>query len=123
MGSRSLTADANLGSTRRVRPLADAGLRYELNVIAPSVDDVVAFIGGWLFDRSAAGWTVNVLLDGDHDKHPLRILGVASRELRPWLSGDDRGDHRGAGLAVASDLRGTDKRIEAEVRDALRSSD
>jgi len=125
MGSRSLTADASLCDKRRARRLADARalLRYELNVIAANVADVVASIGGWLFDRSAAGWDVNVMLHGDHDRQPLRILGVGGRELDLWLSRVDRGYQGGAELAVASALRGTDKRIEAEVRDALRSND
>jgi hypothetical protein len=125
METRSLAADANLCDKRQERPHADAGplVRYELNVIAANVADVVASIGGWLFDRRAGGWDVNVLLHGEHDRRALRILGVGSRELDPWLSGVDRGDQRGAGLAVASDLRATDKRIEEEVRDALRSGD
>jgi len=125
MGSRSLTADVDLFDERRARPLAGAGAlrRYQLNVIAANVPDVVASIGGWLFDRNAAGWDVNVLLHGDHNRQPLRILGVGSHELDPWLSRVDRGQQRGVELAVASDLRGTDKRIEAEVRDALRSGD
>ena len=123
MGSRSLTAEANLFDKRQPRRLAAAGamVRYELNVIAANVADVVASIGGWLFDRSAAGWDVNVFLDGDHETQPLTILGVGSRELDPWLSRVDRAHQRGVELAVASNLRGTDKRIEAEVRDALRS--
>lgn len=125
MGIRSLTVDANLCDLRRARRVTNvsAPLRYELNIIAPNVDAAVSSIGGWLFDHTAAGWNVNVLLDGDHDCRPLRILGVGSRELDQWLSGVDRGDQRSVGLAVAWDLRGVDERIEAEVSDALHSND
>lgn len=125
MGRRSLIADENLREKLHARPYSVAGslLRYELNVIADDVANVVASIGGWLFDRSAAGWDVTVLLLGDQDRHALRILGVGGLELDPWLSGAGRGTQRGAGLAVASELRGTDERIEAEIGYALRSGD
>ena len=125
MGSRSLTADPNLRANRHPRRLADTGgsLRYELNVIAANVADAVAAVGGWMFDRGAAGWDVNVVIHGDHDGQPLRILGVGSLELDPWLSDASHHRHRGAGIAVASDLLGTDDRIEAEVRIALRRGD
>jgi hypothetical protein len=41
-------------------------LRYQLYVIAADVADVLQSVGGWLFDRSMAGWDVNVLLAKDH---------------------------------------------------------
>jgi hypothetical protein len=54
MGTQSLTADENLP---RVRPdefpaAKSRLLRYQLNVIATDVADVVQSVGGWLFDRS-----------------------------------------------------------------------
>ena len=85
MGTQSLTADENLP---RVRPdefpaAKSRLLRYQLNVIATDVADVVQSVGGWLFDRSMAGWDVNVLLANHHDTRPLRILGVRTFELTP----------------------------------------
>jgi hypothetical protein len=123
MGTQSLTADENLP---RVRPGLPPGvksrlLRYQLNVIAADIADVVQSVGGWLFDRSMAGWDVNVLLADHNDARPLQILGVRTLELHPALLSIVGGAERSAGLAIASDLLHTDERIDAEIHDALQS--
>ena len=50
-----------------------------MTLVASSVKDVVASVGGWLFDRTMGGWVVNSLqiadLQSDPDLLPLRILG------------------------------------------------
>ena len=51
-------------------------MRYRLDVVAPSVPEVVRFAGGWLVDRVMAGWDVTVLIDTNEDLRPLEILGV-----------------------------------------------
>jgi hypothetical protein len=96
-------------------------MRYRLDVVASSVADVVRFAGGWLFDRSMAGWDVTVLLTdlADHpDLRPLQIIGartldlecaLASVELRP----------RPQALAAAADLVGCDSRVRQGVLQAL----
>ena len=47
-----------------------------MTVVATSVADVVASVGGFLFDRRSAGWDVTVLLAENADLRPLAILGV-----------------------------------------------
>jgi hypothetical protein len=56
-------------------------LRYRLDVVAGNAVDVVRSAGGWLYDRVMAGWEVTVLLAGDCDTRPLRILGVQALDL------------------------------------------
>jgi hypothetical protein len=50
--------------------------KYQLDVTASDVADLVRSAGGWLFDRSMAGWDVNVVVTGGCDSLPLQILGV-----------------------------------------------
>lgn len=95
--------------------------RYQLNVIAASVADVVQSAGGWLFDRRMAGWEVNILLAEQNDARPLRILGATSIDLRCGLASFPRGPERAAALAVAADLLAIDASIQEEVLEAVRS--
>jgi hypothetical protein len=129
MGTQSLTADQNVLLLRRsARPGAadTTPSRYQINVIAGDVADVVQSVGGWLFDQTMAGWDVNVLLadvSDIRDVRPLRILGVQPVELLTGLSSMSASSQRAAGLAVASQLLGTDERIDAEVLAALQCGD
>jgi hypothetical protein len=126
MGSQSLTAVDNLHLRPNDPPTADKSTlrRYQLNVIAADVADVVQSVGGWLFDRSMAGWDVIVFLaDHNDDVRPLRIVGVRTAELQPAPLPVNDGAARAAALAIASDLLGTDESIDAEVGDALRCGD
>jgi hypothetical protein len=95
--------------------------RYQLNVIAASVADVVQSAGGWLFDRRMAGWDVNILLSGQDDPRALRILGATTVDLRTGLASFLRGPDRAAALAVAADLLAIDESIQEEVLEAVRS--
>jgi hypothetical protein len=96
-------------------------MRYRLDVVASSVVDVVRFAGGWLFDRSMAGWDVTVLLTdlADHpDVRPLQIIGVRTLDLECALAAvDDR--PRPQALAAAADLVGCDSRVRQGVLQAL----
>lgn len=49
---------------------------YQLHVAASNVSSVVEYIGGWIFDQTRVGWTVSVLVPGNADDRPLRILGA-----------------------------------------------
>jgi hypothetical protein len=95
--------------------------RYQLNVIAASVADVVQSAGGWLFDRRMAGWDVNILLSEHDDVRALHILGATTVDLRSGLAAFLRGPERAAALAVAADLLAIDASIEEEVLEAVRS--
>src|SRR5258705_3190270 len=55
--------------------------RYQLNVIAASVADVVQSAGGWVFDRRMAGWEVNILLSEQADARAIRNLGATTADL------------------------------------------
>lgn len=44
--------------------------RYLLDVTASDIADLVRSAGGWLFDRSMAGWEFNVVITGDGDPRP-----------------------------------------------------
>lgn len=50
--------------------------RYRVDVVAPNVAETVQSVGGWVFDMAMAGWDVRVLVPGDVDDRPLRILGA-----------------------------------------------
>jgi hypothetical protein len=95
--------------------------RYELNVIAASVADVVQSAGGWLFDRRMAGWDVNILLPDKDDERALRILGATTVDLHAGLACLRRGPERAPALAAATDLLARDERIRKEVQEAIRS--
>jgi hypothetical protein len=85
------------------RPGADTGRlgKYQLDVTACDVVDVVRSAGGWLFDRSMAGWNVHVITAGGHDHLALRILGV---NAGPRLEDDDTtAPVRAQSLAASAD--------------------
>ncbi|QLL06792.1 hypothetical protein [Mycobacterium vicinigordonae] len=93
-------------------------MRYRLDVVASSVADVVTFAGGWLFDRSMAGWDVTVLLTDHPDDRPLHILGAKTLDLDSALASVQTRP-RPQALAAAADLIGSDPRVRAGVLQAL----
>jgi hypothetical protein len=93
-------------------------LRYRLDVVAPSVLEVVTHAGGWLFDRVMAGWDVTVFTPDRADVRPLQILGTQTLSFdRAFVSRDDR--PRPQALGVATDLFGSDLRVRRRVLKAL----
>ena len=124
MASRSLEPNQTPHDGRmrgRSHTVTSWVFRYQLNVIAASVADVVQSAGGWLFDRRMAGWEVNILLAEQNDARPLRILGATAIDLRCGLASFPRGPERAAALAVAADLLAIDASIQEEVLEAVRS--
>lgn len=88
-------------TSRQVRTTSHG--KYELDVTACDVADVVRHAGGWLYDRAMAGWDVAVTVTGDCDVTPLRILGV--RTERPEPDEDDAGaPPRALALAASADV-------------------
>lgn len=55
-------------------------LRYRIEVMALAADDVVANLGGVLFDRRGLGWDTMVMLDDRNDIRPLQIIGADSTD-------------------------------------------
>ena len=93
-------------------------MRYRLDVVAPSVPEVVQFAGGWLVDRVMAGWDVTVLIDGDDDVRPLGILGVDVQDLEWALELWDDRPHPQT-VAIAAELFSRDARVRRGVLTAL----
>ncbi|MGZ7020354.1 MAG: hypothetical protein ACXVJ3_03800 [Ilumatobacteraceae bacterium] len=50
---------------------------YRVDVVASSVADVVRGAGGWIYDHSMQGWTVNVVIRQPGDARPIEILGAS----------------------------------------------
>jgi len=86
--------------------------------IAPCAAEVVKSAGGWLFDQVMAGWDVTVLTADDADARPLQILGVRATDLEGVLARRVRGSCL-QGIAVRTDLYGSDSRIRQMVSEAL----
>ncbi|OBJ08704.1 hypothetical protein A5659_17720 [Mycobacterium sp. 1165196.3] len=96
-------------------------MRYRLDVVATTAVDVVRFAGGWIFDRSMAGWDVTVLLMdlADHpDDRPLQIIGAQVLDLEEALA-SVHSRPRPQALAAAADLFGCDARVRQGVLRAL----
>jgi hypothetical protein len=95
-------------------------MRYRLDVVAATVVDVVRFAGGWLFDRSMAGWDVTVLVADHPDDRPLQIVGAQVLDLEDVLASvQSRPRPRPQALAAAADLFGCDSRVRRGVLQAL----
>ncbi len=93
-------------------------MRYRLDVVAASVPEVVQYAGGWLVDRSMAGWDVTVLIDTADDLRPLEILGVEIYDLESALELWADRPHPQT-VAVAADLFASDARVREGVLTAL----
>jgi hypothetical protein len=124
MATRSLTADqkatAGVGPIDRATPGPARILRYQLNVVASTTDEVVQSAGGWLCDRARAGWDVNVLVAGGADRRTLAILGATALDLDEAFVAMMQRASRGGAMAVSADLVGADKRIRDEVLRVLK---
>jgi len=124
MATRSLIADsrtaAGFGATDRVPASAGRILRYQLNVVASSIDEVVLSAGGWLCDRARAGWDVNVCVAGGADPRPLAILGAAAVDLDAGFPSLIRSASQVGALAVSAELLSTDTRVRDEVMRAVK---
>ncbi len=124
MATRSFTAEdetaAGIGPIERLTAGAGRILRYQLNVIASTTDDVVQSAGGWLCDRARAGWDVNVLVADGGDPRPLAILGATALDLDENFISTVRSASRVGALAVSADLLAADARVREEILRALK---
>jgi hypothetical protein len=94
-------------------------MRYRMDIVTPTVADVVVFAGGWLFDRAMAGWDVTVLIgDTGEDVRPLEILGAAVLDLEAVLESWADRPHPQT-VSVAAHMFENDERIRRHVRKAL----
>ncbi|MFE6921917.1 hypothetical protein ACFVAV_12775 [Nocardia sp. NPDC057663] len=93
-------------------------MRYRLAVVAGTAADVVRHAGGWLCDRTMAGWEVTVVLADTRDGGSVEILGASVLDLDTSLAAaaHDPWPHA---LAVAADLFTADARVRRGLLDCL----
>ncbi|WP_157171912.1 hypothetical protein [Nocardia higoensis] len=78
---------AGLNSVSRWRAHARRHpLRYRVAMVAPRPIDIVRCAGGWLFDRSTAGWEVTVLVRDHSHARSLQILGATVLDFEQALA-------------------------------------
>ena len=92
--------------------------KYQLDVTARDVADVVRNAGGWLYDRATAGWDVTAEVTGDCDLTPLRILGV--RTVRSNADDDATAPPRALALAASADAMAGSDPLRDDVLRALK---
>jgi hypothetical protein len=93
----------------------DDDLKFRLNVVAPTVADVVTHVGGWLVDRAMLGWDITVLIaQSQPDFRPLHILGAEPVALDSVLTGRTRLPVCDA-ISVDADLYFGDARVRRHV--------
>jgi hypothetical protein len=119
MATRSFTADegipGGIGPIDRLPAGAGTILRYQLDVIASTTEDVLQCAGGWLCDRARAGWDVNVLVADGADPRPLAIVGATALDRDEGFLAMVRSASRVGALAVSADLLATDVRVREEI--------
>ena len=92
--------------------------KYQLDVTADDVTDLVRSAGGWLYDRSKAGWDVNVVVTGGCDPLPLQILGVSTEPRE--LDEDVDAPARAVALAASADAVCADPELRVDVLRAMK---
>ena len=120
MATRSFIADDQTAAIDRVPAAAGRILRYQLNVVASTTEDVVRSAGGWLCDRARAGWDVNVLVADCGDPRPLMILGATALDLDDGFLSMVRTTSGVGAWAVTADLLRADTRVRGEVLRVLK---
>ena len=73
--------DAEVDRADARRSIRGRGTKHRLVVLTSETADTIASAGGFIFDRAAAGWDVDVYLSDDIDDRPFRILGVRTSSL------------------------------------------
>ncbi|OBF36842.1 hypothetical protein A5724_12985 [Mycobacterium sp. ACS1612] len=94
-------------------------MRYQLDVVADTAQDVLQSAGGWLCDRALAGWDVNVMV-ATGDTRGLTILGATALDWTDGYLSTVRNSAPGGTLAVSADLLATDAGVRAEMSRVLK---
>jgi hypothetical protein len=123
MAVRTLDAsnqgDTNLYSVTRWRAHARRHpLRHRLAVVAPTAADVIRHVGGWLFDRTIAGWEATVLVADCTNARSLGILGAKAVDLEQSLAEPVR-DTWPSVVVVDSQMYRSDCRVRTGVLECL----
>lgn len=104
------------GERVRSRPL-----RFRLAVLGLTVGEVVDSAGGWLFDRSLAGWDVTVAVSDLTQPVAVQILGAHAVDLG-WVISLRDSNTRPDAVAVSADLLECDERLRAALVESLENS-
>jgi hypothetical protein len=102
-----------------VQATSDKVVRYRIEVMALAADDVVANLGGVLFDRRCLGWDTMVILNDRNDIRPLQIIGADCTDLQSMLGIPQQ--PQPAAIATSIQLYRSDPRICARVDAAIDS--
>lgn len=110
-----------LGAVPFARPRARTNdvLRYELNVLGSGAAEVVAGVGGWLFDRRMAGWHVGVALTDCHDDTGLRILGLKPVDPKHLWRSAEGNPEAVVMTAIATDRFDSDDEVRLRALEAV----
>ena len=102
-----------------VQATSDKVMRYRIEVMALAADDVVANLGGVLFDRRCLGWDTIAILNDRNDIRPLQIIGADCADLQSIP--DLPQQPQPAAIATSIQLYRSDPRICARVDAAIDS--
>jgi hypothetical protein len=102
----------------RARVASGGHGKYQLDVTACDVTDVVRHAGGWLYDRAMSGWDVSVLVSDAGDVTPLRILGLRTQRLGP--EDDPTAPPRALALAASTDALAANSLLREDVLRAMK---
>jgi hypothetical protein len=94
--------------------------RYHLCVVARDVSELVDLAGGWMCDRTLAGWDVSVAVSEPRDLRPLQILGVTTVVTHQRFGSINDGT---ASIAVAPGIFENNDQIRGVVFQALNQGD
>jgi len=94
-------------------------LRFRLAVLGLDVGDVVGAAGGWLFDRSMAGWDVTVVAADVSHCAAAHILGAQVLNLQSALRARGKGP-RPQAIAVSAELFNTNGQLREGIAETLR---
>lgn len=92
--------------------------RYRLHVLARETSDLIASLGGLIFDAVMSGWDVRVGVERCPDDRPLQILGAQTASLSTLLTTVEYVSQP-AVLAVAADLYIDDRGTQQHIRRML----
>jgi hypothetical protein len=107
-----------MGHQNRKRVSVISSTRYQLCVVAHDVGELVDLAGGWMCDRTLAGWDISVALSEPLDVRPLQILGVTTLLTHQRFASINEGGAN-TSIAVAPGIFETNDHIRRVVLQAL----
>ena len=118
MAASSPVTDTEVDRPDSGRPSCGRGTKHRLVVLTGETSDTIASAGGFIFDRAAAGWDVDVYLPNDIDDRPFRILGVRPCALKRGVDTESKPDC----ILVAGSLYEQDEATRRLFREAAQTN-